>query len=40
MTTTEKHYMRILASLERESTAAAARRMVDGAEIIRTLPPI
>lgn len=35
VTTTEKHYVRILASLERESTAAAARiRMVGGAEII------
>ena len=31
----EKHYVRILANLERESTAAAARiRMVGGAEII------
>jgi integrase len=35
VTTTEKHYVRILANLERESTAAAARiRMVGGAEII------
>lgn len=35
VTTTEKHYVRILASLERESTAAAARiRMAGGAEII------
>lgn len=35
VTTTEKHYVRILASLERESTAAAARiRLVGGAEIV------
>ena len=35
VTTTEKHYVRVLASLERESTAAAARiRMVGGAEIV------
>lgn len=36
VTTTEKHYVRILASLERESTAAAGRiRMVGGAEITK-----